>query len=729
MPQINVFILNEVANKFMEVEQLNKIIGNKLIKIRNDAGLSQGDVAAKSEVLAVGRTLDSKAVSRIEKKPLGGDFLKLVGYLSAVGMPIEAFYELLNKCAYEDESNAIKIRLRDEFTKKPSVLILETLAKVQALIETLPERSQTFLRADTFNRIKSYLSRNKPTIGFIGGTNAGKSTLINVIIGQPLLPTSMSATTRILSLVIHVSDKPSYIIGSVVAFKKGFHPMMLFDEAAFKQYLIAQGDKSILSRLSDNIDTEAYIAVVFAEADVLNYVWLLDTPGDLENHSDTEMAISSAALIDGVVFMSDMNDFLKPNEWGLMANVMRLKPAISSDTPVDHLLLVPSQCDSKTDIETVTKTGASTIEGLQEQLTALVFSSWLESGYVDHLPTSEQLIARIQPFGREHYTLRTDTLSSIQALAKYLIPIKEKQVSETIAHEMNSLKVNLTYLLDLLKTAQTHKDKRASNIETLEAKIAHASQITTVSFHDLLDTLDNKRREDLKSIKDYYDSVTSHTGLTEILTTLYSDNTDPKVAQAEIGNYIGQLLIMKIADIFKTSATELEQQVISLLNQWDTSMEYMTGHSKTMFGNFYPLSNIGAFAFSSFNNQFHSNYAHGVTEGAKMLATPITNGITLASSIGFITYRYVGGSWQSNLAKKTANVIRNEDIWSKIESLILHFWKGTENAINHGLKILITDGQNKIDDAKHRGTINILNFDTVEKDILIVQEAIEQLNS
>ena len=78
----------------MEIEELNKIIGNKLIKIRNDAGLSQGDVAAKSEVLGVGRTLDSKAVSRIEKKPLGGDFLKLVGYLSAVGMSIEAFYEL-----------------------------------------------------------------------------------------------------------------------------------------------------------------------------------------------------------------------------------------------------------------------------------------------------------------------------------------------------------------------------------------------------------------------------------------------------------------------------------------------------------------------------------------------------------------------------------------------------------------------------------------------------------
>jgi transcriptional regulator with XRE-family HTH domain len=708
----------------MPLENLNENIRLELIRTRKNAGMTQMDVAAKSEIFGVGRLLDQNAVVRIEKQPLAMDFIKLLAYLSAVGMSIEAFYELLNKCAYEDESNTVKIRPRDEITKKQSVLILETLMKVRALIETLPERHQAVLSMDAFNRIESYLTKTKLIIGFIGGTNAGKSTLINVIIGQPLLPTSMSATTRMLSLVMHVSDKPSYIIGSVAVFKKGFHPMMLFDEAAIKQYLIAQGDKSILS--GHRIDTEAYIAVVFAEADVLNHVWLLDTPGDLENHSDTEMVISSAALIDGVVFMSDMNDFLKPNEWGLMANVMRLKPAISSDSPFDHLLLVPSQCDSKTEIEAVTKTGVSRIEGLQEQLDTLVFSSWMEGKYVDHFPTSEQLIARIQPFGREHHTLRTQTLSKIQELAKYLMPHKESELVATVEYEIkNNLKSNLIRTLESLEFVKLQGDKRADSIKELELKVADASKAVTDNFHDLLDALDGNKKADIKAMKAYFEDITSQAGLTDIIEEMYPDQKD---AQEEIGNYVGQLLIIEMAKIFKQRGATISDAIIGFLDEWNNLMDKSNHYSYSIFkGGFYGLSNIGALAFCPSLNEV--NVTENMILGAKALGTPITNGVTLANNIGSITYRHVGGgSWQSYLAKKTANVIRNEDLWKTIEPLMVNFWDGTEQAITNGLKSLNVSAQDAVSYAKSSGDLNLSNYDDkVDDHISKIKQALELL--
>jgi hypothetical protein len=536
---------------------------------------------------------------------------------------------------------------------------------------------------------------------------------------------------------MHVSDKPSHIVGSVAVFKKGFHPLMVFDETLVKQYLIAQGDKSILlKRDTPVIESENYIAIVFAEADILNHVWLLDTAGDLENSIDTEMALSSAELVDGAVFMSDMHDFLKPNEWGLMANIIRLKPPLASETPTNHLLLIQSQCDSDVDIETVKKVGESAINRTQKQFDTVVFSSWGENPL-----TSKQLITRIQPFGRENNVLRTQTLSTIQELAKYLISHKENELVATIKREIEILNSNLLLSLNSLQEMKTHSDDRLNKIKHLETKFNQASKVTIEHFHKLLDECDSSKKADIKAMKVYFDDTTSQIGLTKIIEEMYLNH---KEAQAEIGNYIGQLLIIKMENIFKNSGEQISKKVSYFLDEWDTSMNNTTYHhySYSIFKDgFYGLSNIGAFAFCPFLKNSsplftkgipEPNVAEGITEnmmiGAKVLGSPIANGITLATTIGYITYRFVGGSWQSNLAKKTANVVRNEDVWGKIEPLIVNFWDGTEKAISHGLNSLMLSTKDQIDSEKYKGSHNLREPSQIDGDILTIEQAIKLLS-
>ncbi|HEA1464561.1 TPA: helix-turn-helix domain-containing protein, partial [Escherichia coli] len=87
----------------MKHDELNERLRTFLISSRENAGLSQSDVAARSEVFGIGRTLDQRAVSRIESQPMNADAIKIAGYLSAVGIQPSKYYEILTEYTYKED--------------------------------------------------------------------------------------------------------------------------------------------------------------------------------------------------------------------------------------------------------------------------------------------------------------------------------------------------------------------------------------------------------------------------------------------------------------------------------------------------------------------------------------------------------------------------------------------------------------------------------------------------
>lgn len=693
----------------MSLENLNENIRLYLIKTRKNAGLSQADVAAKSEIWGAGGLLDQNAVVRLEKQPLAMDFIKLSAYLRVLGISVEEFYGLLHRYAYETE-NDVKIRIREGLGEKPALAMFKKFNVIEQLIQTLPAYTHAAFEAENFKNFEIHLTKSKPTMGFFGGSNSGKSSFINLLIGHSLLPTSISVTTRVITVLMHLTEKPAHITNDVAVFKKGFHPLMIFNESMMQSYLVAQGDKSLLSSVVQN---EAYIAVVFVEAELLKHVWLIDTAGDLNNERDTGMAFYSASFTDGVVFMSDEQDFLKPNEWGLMTNLLRLKPPKhSSLNPVDHFLLLASQCRYDADMEVVTEKAKQRLNVAQAQLGNLVFSSWRSDSDTPSLWQEfifGHLLKRIQPFGLENANLRKDTLLKIEALAKYLIPIKEKELvsfGQEIAK--GRLKNTLTDTLELLESLQSHQDSK-----DLHMKVKQATDICKNKFYALIDTFEDRKKADVKALKTYFDNVTSQTELTQILEELYPNDEDQKTAQSEIGNYICQLLIMEIVKTFTKQGQQISKEVHALLSEWHHLTPKIPLPAYDIFQNSLDdLPNVGAF-----EAQYQEE---DINDGIKQLSEPLTNAIILANTIGFITYRYVGGSWHSNLAKKIANVIRTEDIWENLKPLIINFWDDTEHAMTTGLAAIITASESmRFDESNNLRCDDISN---VKKALGLLEE-------
>lgn len=752
------------------LEILNERLKDFLIAKRELAGLSQSDVAARSEVFGIGKTLDQRTVSRIEQQPISADAIKIAGYLTAVGVPPQQYYELLTELTYKTDGE-IMIMQKNKISEQISDA-LDKVSKAKDIVIGSPhEYLQTLKLTDSFDKIDSLLSsmNRKPVIGFFGHFDAGKSTLINTVINQTILPAKYQPATCVVNLLMHIDDKPSSVSGIVAVFGKGFKPHMIHDKELVKKYLIKEGDTSILTDFGlhnhdESISNDAYIAIVFSNADILRHVWLLDTPGDLNSSddSDTEKALGGVELADGIVFISNHTGFFKESDLGFAANIIRQKPPIKTDEATDHLLFIQSHCHSEISHEDIRSVGKTAFKRIKKQIDTLIFNSWIDDGYIGIAPSPEQLTERVQPFWKENDVFRTQSLSKIQEMAEYLVLHQERIVESSIERAIEQLSVILSGAVKTLNNRKQDTLERMREVDNLDARFREESKKLVNQFKELIASCGTRKATDAASMKDFFSVKTSVDGLTELIEETYSDKKD---AQSEIGNYISQLLAAKLESLLKTSGKAISHEVDDLLNKWQRAASFKQKseintdvgildfdvsafNSRAAFiGGLAGLGSLGAMSLyvstiaSNLGAYILVGKAAGVlvslglvgsvttvTSFVAAIGGPITIGIALAAAIGYVMYRLVGGSWQKSLAKKVAEAIQKENVWNKVEKPIADFWDSTEKAVTAGLKELILQTDEHLESLKKDASIKY-NVTQLENCIIIVEQSVNSLKT
>ena len=754
----------------MNRERLNSILRDFLVRKRELAELSQSDVAARSEIYGMGKTLDQRTVSRIEWQPINADAIKIAGYLSAVGVPPQQYYDLLAELTYKKDGQLMTLEKRNNISEQLSVT-LGNVAEVRLIVKDLTYGPLRQLKLDdSFDEVEIFLRslKKKPVIGFFGHFDVGKSTLVNTIIGQNVLPTRYTPTTSLVNLVVHVEDRPSSISGTVAVFRKDFNPYMMHDSVHVAQHLIEEGDTSLLNRLGvhnydENIANDAYVAVVFSTTDILRHIWLLDTPGDLNStdDSDTKKALGSVELADGIVFISSHAGFFKESDLGIAVNVIRLRPPVRPDEITNHLLFVQSHCHSEISTEEVLQVGRLTFKRIKRQLDDLLFNPWKDDGYIKSVPQEEELIARVQPFWRENEDFRSQTLIEINHMAEYLVTHYEKVVANDIEGVLGQLRGILSNAIDVLEVSKRSAAERIDEIEKQIERFNKESQELVIQFEKLIGSCRSRNFSDLRLMSDYFKEKTSEEGLTEIIEQTYDDK---KVAQAQIGDYIGQLLAIKIESILKKSGESISYEVEELLKQWQRSTPSIQ-KAKVKAGGVGDIDNVSAFdsnaAFTSgliglgalgamslyVSSTIASNlgayiligHVAGwltslglvgsvttVTSFVAAIGGPITIGIGLAAVISGLAYRLIGGSWQIRLAKQVAAQIRKKNVSGRVEKPINDFWDSTEKAISAGLREMRTRTERHIDSLREDASKEY-DISKLDGHIRTVQEAVHSL--
>ncbi|WP_320151461.1 dynamin family protein [uncultured Tolumonas sp.] len=755
----------------MNKDKLNQEMSVLLIELREKSGLSQQEIADRSNVYGIGTLLDQRSVSRIEKSPLSADSTKLAAFLIAVGSKPEFYYETLKTKTSEAKLRKFKISYR-ESNMESSKLLETSLVKLNEITCIL--RNNPMEGVDT-NRLLDEIYNadtalrclnGKTTLGVFGLFDAGKSTLLNTLVGQELLPEKYQPATNVVNMLMHSSDKPETLNHNVAVFKKGFRPYMIHDKKLVEEHLLAEGDASILTRFGvhnydsiDPISKQAYISISFVNADILKNVWLLDTPGDLNStdEDDTEKALTGSELVDGVIYVSSFNGYMDGGDIGFLSNIIRNKPPVAPTHPTNHLMFVLSHCHDGIKESQYKQIKEDTFKRCSKQLNALIFEKWLSDGCIDTLPTNSALSDRVRPFYRENTDYVQGLIKSVTDMANELISHREAIISQRITAIETSIIAKLNTEISKITFFKTGTEKRIEEVNQMDARFRQRSGELVDRFKKLIGNCGDRVKADQEIISNYYDSLMQKSVLSELISETY---TDKKEAGEGVGNYITQLLTGRLEKVLMSSSKDISNETELLLREWqeivpnhttlDASDQSTNVHCDFALNAFNAraafiggLSGLGSLgAMSLYVSTIASNLGAyllvgkaagvlttlGITSSVTSITSlvaalggPITIGIAIAVAIGYIVYRITGGSWQDALAKKVIEAFENEDVVIKLHSEIEKFWNSTETAMTKGLKELTVETDNFIEKMKEDAK--------TEFDPIVLDTSIEFMNT
>lgn len=535
--------------------------------------------------------------------------------------------------------------------------------------------------------------------------------------GEDLLPTGESPTTRLVTLVGHTEYRPPSLSDKIALFKKGFSPHMIHDRDHVAGHLLEQGGMELLARGGD-----AHFAVVFCGADICRHVWLMDTPGDLYG-SGGEKALTSAELADGFVLLSPHSAFLRRDDFGLLSNIIRRCPPVKAYEVTNHMLLVQSRCGD-TEFGEIRAVFEEAIERVKRRLYDTAFEFLEETDLINAFPGEEELAARVQPFSRENERLASQTIGRINDMAAYLVLNNQRTAEDDIGRALNRLNRVFHNAIDVSEALQYTMKKASERSEELKDHIEdfHGSRVGQVvsRLTELTKSCEGKKSSDLESMRNYFEAIVSE----KFLVALIEENfDDEKEAREDIASYVGQLLGLRLESVLEKSGKSISAEIEELLAEWKRIQPSMR-HLHALTGTEDPDRGMSAFdprakfieslgspgtlgAMSFYVRSFIAanmgqtvlignaegyllsfrlaNHATRAASFVAALGRPVTLGFLSTAAIGCLDQNSDAGSWQRSLAAEVARRVHEKNIWDDCEKTINDFWQNTGEAIAAGL--------------------------------------------
>ena len=731
----------------MNEKHLDELMGLFLVDLRQKAGLSQQDVAVRSDVINGSPVLDQRSVSRMEKSPLSASSLSIAAYMNAVGRTPVDFYEKLKleTQVMKDETHSASpeaLNINAITTK-----ITKSLNKVETAVSIFSKHNESLLNdlkigehldaaIDTLKGLE-----RKPVIGVFGHFDVGKSTILNTLLGTELLPERYQPATSIVNLIVHETDRPSSLGNyNVAVFRKGFLPHMIHSVELVDKYLVEKGDYSLLPELGmhdydEQVSNDAYIAMIFFKSDILKNVWLLDTPGQLndEETGDTEKALSGVELVDGVMYVSPVTGFLDAKDIPFFSQILRNRPPVSKDKPLSHLLMVASHAHSSITEEQLSFIRYTSYKRLKKSMNELIFDIWKEDDFIEITPDPRQLTERTYPFWRENKEYKQELSNQFSLMALHLTANHDALVDQAIKRLEDSLLKIIERCKGELESKKQDVQIRVEALDAQEKKFRVESAQVSLQINELIDSCSQRADDDKDKVLDYYNANMNPDSLSKMIRSNFDDKKD---ASTNIGAIISQKLSTKVERTLKQSGRFFNVELDQLLERWQKAFPSNNSFSKEHYqseiidefdvsgfntraafiGGMSGLTSLGAMSLyvsSTISSNLGAyilvakvggwlttlGITSSVTTSTSFVAAiggPIVVGAIIAGVIGYAVYRLVGNDWQTSLAKKVYEKLQSTDTESKLIEPIDKYWDGTQEAVRAGLAALIKESEEQL---------------------------------
>lgn len=283
----------------------------------------------------------------------------------------------------------------------------------------------------------------KPLIAVMGYFDAGKSSLINAIIEQDILPADLGPLTSAPIYLRYIDDRPHYLNETAYVISKDDTWSLndCFNEVRMNEICFLKGDPSLIekfgARVGENIE-EVKAVLVYVESEILKHCILVDLPGmgSGDRTLDDEFSIGMTTEIDAMVYLSPANGFLRGGELDFFMDVIDKFQFSSTELDFSNIFVVASFADAVNKIDKIINRGAKVVSRKfnETYIEFLSFEELKESFYYhskkNHQTVKDgRLYHDIRKFSKEY---RKDALTKLDHIYDFLIEDKSSFIKGEI---------------------------------------------------------------------------------------------------------------------------------------------------------------------------------------------------------------------------------------------------------------------------------------------------------
>lgn len=614
------------------------------------------------------------------------------------------------------------------------------------------ERERAVKELDDIIRFASMEVR-KPIICPFGKSDAGKSTLINYLLGGEIVPADYSPITAVPIYIMHESERPEIFenpVDNAIVFgrkeedgkEEKTHSDLI--EEMPEEYIIRKGNyKSILEEFGtkegeyynyyskgweiDEIDI--FINENNAEnANLLKEVTLIDIPGfnsgDSEDDNYNTKLTMEASSFDLLFYLSPSHSYIGVDESVPICRILRTREDSSK------IYFLATHARSIEDFEKIEKIIRSGCERIVKVMSENEKKKFGEECTIDCESEEEKVVKVLKErsFGFDILSKKYCTKLNKQ-IEKELPDIINKRF-ERIIEYMKGLcekyQENYKILLNKIdKEKRTFKSEQyiaKQRKESEEAKNKASKHLDEAKI-ELIKSIEQKKGESVGKMKYNYEKVINEQFITNIIEQkkLKNKKEDIEILSNCLCEELNDRMQGDLVSKSKRFAEEIEEAlkkyqdvVISGVekldidfNSFDFTRAFAAGLAGvTTYGALAVWamivangSNLGAYILVA--KVVSALSALGISVGGTAAAAafvssiggPVTIGISLAIIAAIAVFGVFTGTWKPRIAKKLIKVYKEKGVCNEYCNAIEKYWDDTRDALEECMKSLLNQVQ------------------------------------
>ncbi|MFL2098297.1 dynamin family protein [Marinilactibacillus psychrotolerans] len=559
------------------------------------------------------------------------------------------------------------------------------------------------------------IENRKLNVAFLGKSDAGKSTMINSLLGAEVSPSQWQPATSSVIKIVHNEDKPLHLtsINTIIVRTPKEDGIVSADKLEnkefFEKYVIAQGDISLISEyaLHDKdkaVDVTTMDTIfTYVESPLLKAVNIIDTPGiatgeHTRGKKDTKASENTRNEADVVVYLSVSNQFLHSEDQVYLKAVLDVLPPLKytvDNKPFSNLFIIASQAHitGKMDLE---KVDGIYDKALNNFLNVLP-ESYLKSKGESY--NSEALQSRFFSFSRDNMDLTNAFKDDfISFISKHLSENTDIVEEKYIKLLNNFTKQQDDVVLNLLQEADDLSEIEIEVKKMKEVRIKKHAEIANLVEESIAE-IEQYSQKSKEEFLEEYRLVINVDCITQLIDARGFKNR--KRDKEAIQNLVSNILNERIQNInekysnkfanFLKGRVEMYQKCFDF-NHFNFERSFISILAGGVAGGalmvyMSTLGNLGGYILVTQIVGFLSSI--GISVGGGAVATtfiaaiggPVVLAIGLAVLSATTVFAVTGLGWKKSFAKQLVRGYEKKDAITQINDGISDYWKATQDSM------------------------------------------------